>query len=66
MQSSVKTNIQLYEMVGLMYEMVGGRMIQQKIYYGRNYFIRLSDYSLLFRLANRTFAYGYSIISIGV
>ena len=47
-------------MVGLMYEMVGGRMIQQKIYYGRNYFIRLSDYSLLFRMANRIFAYGYN------
>ena len=41
--------------------MVVGRMIQQKINYGRNYFIRLSDYSLLFRMANRTFAYGYNI-----
>lgn len=44
-----------------MYEMVGGRMIRQEINYGRNYFIRLSDYSLLFRLANRTFAYSYNI-----
>ena len=43
-------------MVGLVYEMVGGRMIQLEIYYGRNYFIRLSDYPLLFRMANRTFA----------
>ena len=48
-------------MVGLVYEMVGGRMIRQEINYGRNYFIRLSDYSLLFRLANRIFAYGYNI-----
>jgi hypothetical protein len=47
-------------MVGVVYEMVGGRMIQQEINYGRNYFIRLSDYSLLFRMANRTFAYGYN------
>jgi hypothetical protein len=47
-------------MVGLVYEMVAERMIQQEINYGRNYFIRLSDYSLLFRLANRTFAYGYN------
>ena len=29
MQSSVKTNIQLYEMVRLVYEMVGGRMIHR-------------------------------------
>ena len=48
-------------MVGLVREMVGGRMIQQKIYSGDNYFIRLSDYPLLFRLANIIFAYGYNI-----
>jgi hypothetical protein len=48
-------------MVGLVYEMVAERMIRQEINYGRNYFIRLSDYSLLFRLASRTFAYGYNI-----